>query len=157
GEPAAAGGEGSGGANLIGYGTSEPKTRASQERSFGRKTTASAAAEPSLTSTVSAPTSAVSGPPSAQQVSPGSSPPVRTPAPDHGISAKRLPGSGAGGVVTRADVLAAIESDATVSPHVPAGTSATSTTGPGTASAGLPAPAAGPAGRPAAGPAGDRD
>ena len=145
-EPAAAGDESSGGANLIGYGTSEPKARSSKERSFGRKTTASAAAEPGPTSTVSGPTSAVSGPPSDQQVSPVSSPLVRKLAKDHGISAKHLPGSGAGGVVTRADVLAAIESDATVTPHVPAGTSATSTTGPGTASAGLPAPAAGPAG-----------
>src|SRR5699024_2991619 len=66
-EPAAAGDESSGGANLIGYGTSEPKARSSKERSFGRKTTASAAAEPG-------PTSAVSGPPSDQQVSPVSSP-----------------------------------------------------------------------------------
>src|SRR5699024_2223194 len=94
------------------------------ERSFGRKTTASAAAEPGPTSTVSGPTSAVSGPPSDQQVSPVSSPLVRKLAKDHGVSAKHLSGSGAGGVVTRADVLAAIESDATVTPHVPAGTSA---------------------------------
>jgi 2-oxoisovalerate dehydrogenase E2 component (dihydrolipoyl transacylase) len=158
-EPAAAGGEGSGGANLIGYGTSEPKARSSKERSFGRKTTASAAAEPGAArpanGTAGAPTSkaaepgltsTVSGPPSDRQVSPVSSPLVRKLAKDHGISAKLLPGSGAGGVVTRADVLAAIESDATVAPHVPAGTSATSTTGPGTASAELSAPAAGPAG-----------
>ncbi|WP_209324520.1 dihydrolipoamide acetyltransferase family protein [Brevibacterium renqingii] len=103
----------SGGANLIGYGTSEPKTRSTRNRSFGAKRA------PEL-------------------VSPVSSPLVRRLAKDHGISAKHLPGSGPGGVVTRADVLTAIESG-TSQPQMP--------TGSGTA----------PAGEPAAAAAGDRD
>ena len=60
------------------------------------------------------------------RVSPVSSPLVRKLAKDHGISAKNLPGSGPGGVVTRADVLAAVESGAgTAATNVPAGTAPT--------------------------------
>src|SRR5699024_6845552 len=118
----------SGGANLIGYGASEPKTRSSKERSFGQKTADSAAgAAPAAAGpangTAGAPISAAEGPApaatvpaptSGRQVSPVCSPLVRQPAKDHGIRAKHLPGSGAGGVVTRADVLASIGSEATV-------------------------------------------
>src|SRR5699024_1936550 len=146
----------SGGANLIGYGASEPKTRSSKERALGQKTAAAAvgepangtagapaaaAEEPAPTATVPAPTSAgrvaralaaaepagsppVPAPTSGGQASPVPPPLVRKLAKDHGISAQHLPGSGAGGVVTRADVLAAIESEATVDRRVPAGTSA---------------------------------
>ena len=122
----------SGGANLIGYGASEPKTRSSKERSFGQKTAAAAVGEPAngtagapaSAAEEPAPTATVPAPTSGRQVSPVSSPLVRKLAKDHGISAKHLPGSGAGGVVTRADVLAAIESEATVDRRVPAGTSA---------------------------------
>src|SRR5699024_6410965 len=128
----------SGGANLIGYGASEPKTRSSKERSFGQKTAASpagaapaaagpangTAGAPTSTAEEPAPAATVPAPASGRQVSPVSSPLVRKLAKDHGISAKHLPGSGAGGVVTRADVLAAIESEATVDRSVPAGTSA---------------------------------
>ncbi|MGO0604405.1 MAG: dihydrolipoamide acetyltransferase family protein [Brevibacterium linens] len=131
----------SGGANLIGYGTSEPKTRSAKKRSFGGKH----AATPVATSTA-APTAAPAVPtvipdapsqPPAEtpaspsnssttandRVSPVSSPLVRKLAKDHGISAKSLPGTGPGGVVTRADVMAAIESGAGAAAHVPAGTS----------------------------------
>ena len=60
------------------------------------------------------------------RVSPVSSPLVRKLAKDHGISARNLPGSGPGGVVTRADVLAAVESGAgTAATNVPAGTAPT--------------------------------
>ncbi|WP_169250871.1 dihydrolipoamide acetyltransferase family protein [Brevibacterium sp. 'Marine'] len=127
--------ENSSGANLIGYGTSEPKTRPAKKRSFGGKH----AATPAATSTA-APTAAPAVPtvipdappqppaeaPSAaasDHVSPVSSPLVRKLAKDHGISAKSLPGTGPGGVVTRADVTAAIESGAGAAAHVPAGTS----------------------------------
>src|SRR5699024_4699627 len=122
----------SGGANLIGYGASEPKTRSSKERSFGQKAAAAAvwvlvhgapgaraAAEGGRGPTAIAPDTT-----SGRQVSPVSSPRVRQLAKDHGIGAKHLPGSGAGGVVTRGDVLAAIESEATADRSVPAGTSA---------------------------------
>ncbi|WP_257943979.1 dihydrolipoamide acetyltransferase family protein [Brevibacterium linens] len=134
-------GGGSSGANLIGYGTSEPKTRSAKKRSFGGKH----AATPVATSTA-APTAAPAVPtvipdapsqPPAEtpaspsnssttandRVSPVSSPLVRKLAKDHGISAKSLPGTGPGGVVTRADVMAAIESGAGAAAHVPAGTS----------------------------------
>lgn len=144
----------SSGANLIGYGTSEPKTRSTKKRSFGGKH----AADPAATSTVPPgaapavptviPDAPLQPPTGAQtptddssksaieesatapgeQVSPVSSPLVRKLAKDHGISAKHLPGSGPGGIVTRADVLAAIESGTAAnvdaaSAHVPAGTS----------------------------------
>jgi 2-oxoisovalerate dehydrogenase E2 component (dihydrolipoyl transacylase) len=61
------------------------------------------------------------------RVSPVSSPLVRKLAKDHGISAKHLPGTGPGGVVTRADVLAAVESGTGTAPprNVPAGTAPT--------------------------------
>ena len=144
----------SSGANLIGYGTSEPKTRSTKKRSFGGKHTAT----PDATSTAApavptvipdvppqppAETPAPAGKSSADagdlsksatgdssmdaddRVSPVSSPLVRKLAKDHGISAKHLPGTGPGGVVTRADVLAAVESGTGTAPtaaHVPAGT-----------------------------------
>ncbi|MGO2037827.1 MAG: dihydrolipoamide acetyltransferase family protein, partial [Brevibacterium sp.] len=143
-----------GGANLIGYGTSEPKTRSSKKRSFGSRTEANAptsAATPPAAEKSVAPaeagamaTEARAATDEESRISPVTSPLVRKLAKDHGISAKRLAGSGPGGIVTRADVLAAIDSD-TVSPatatesvpvenvpagtpngHVPAGTSATS-------------------------------
>ena len=147
-------GEDSSGANLIGYGTSEPKTRSSKKRSFGSAkrpasapTTGSAgapstgiavdtapatatssaqsAAAPSPVADVPAPTStevgsgttvsadtasASGGTAESSTVSPVSTPLVRKLAKDHGLSAKHLVGTGSGGVVTRADVLAAIES-----------------------------------------------
>ena len=139
----------SSGANLIGYGTSEPKTRSTKKRSFGGKH----AATPDATSTAApaVPTVIPDAPPQPpteapapgnssksatgessmdanDRVSPVSSPLVRKLAKDHGISAKNLPGSGPGGVVTRADVLAAVESGtgmnrAGATAHVPAGTS----------------------------------
>ena len=144
----------SSGANLIGYGTSEPKTRSAKQRSFGGKHTA----VPAATSTVPPgaapavptviPDAPLQPPTEAQtptddssktaigesataageQVSPVSSPLVRKLAKEHGISAKHLPGTGPGGVVTRADVLAAVESGAGMSvesesAHAPAGTS----------------------------------
>ena len=136
----------SSGANLIGYGTSEPKTRSMKKRSFGGKH----AATPDATSTAApaVPTVIPDAPPQPpteapapgnssksatgessmdanDRVSPVSSPLVRKLAKDHGISAKNLPGSGPGGVVTRADVLAAVESGTGTAPtaaHVPAGT-----------------------------------
>ena len=136
----------SSGANLIGYGTSEPKTRSTKKRSFGGKH----AATPDATSTAApaVPTVIPDAPPQPpteapapgnssksatgessmdanDRVSPVSSPLVRKLAKDHGISAKNLPGSGPGGVVTRADVLAAVESGPETAPtaaHVPAGT-----------------------------------
>ncbi|SDR85731.1 pyruvate dehydrogenase E2 component (dihydrolipoamide acetyltransferase) [Brevibacterium siliguriense] len=132
----------SSGANLIGYGTSEPKARSTKKRSFGGKH----AAAPDATSTA-APTAAPAVPtviPAAppqpptetpapagdsstvatDRVSPVSSPLVRKLAKDHGISAKHLPGTGPGGVVTRSDVLAAIESGAAAAAtRVPSGTS----------------------------------
>ena len=137
----------SSGANLIGYGTSEPKTRSTKKRSFGGKH----AATPDATSTAApaVPTVIPDAPPQPpteapapgnssksatgessmdanDRVSPVSSPLVRKLAKDHGISAKNLPGSGPGGVVTRADVLAAVESGAgTAATNVPAGTAPT--------------------------------
>ena len=146
----------SSGANLIGYGTSEPKTRSTKKRSFGGKH----AATPVATSTAdgSSPPSTVDSSVSAtdesprdadSHVSPVSSPLVRKLAKDHGISAKHLPGTGPGGVVTRADVLAAIESGTAAnveaaSAHIPAGTSRAdepqSTTERSAASAGAPSP-----------------
>lgn len=148
----------SSGANLIGYGTSEPKTRSAKKRSFGGKRTAtpeSASSAPAVPTVipdapsrppvetpinaqvVHAPTPAdgssmsatgVSSMAGGDRVSPVSSPLVRKLAKDHGLSAKHLVGSGSGGVVTRADVLAAIETgttsniDATTA-RVPGGTS----------------------------------
>ena len=137
----------SSGANLIGYGTSEPKTRSTKKRSFGGKH----AATPDATSTAApaVPTVIPDAPPQPpteapapgnssksatgessmdanDRVSPVSSPLVRKLAKDHGISARNLPGSGPGGVVTRADVLAAVESGAgTAATNVPAGTAPT--------------------------------
>ena len=137
----------SSGANLIGYGTSEPKARSTKKRSFGGKH----AATPDATSTAApaVPTVIPDAPPQPpteapapgnssksatgessmdanDRVSPVSSPLVRKLAKDHGISAKNLPGSGPGGVVTRADVLAAVESGAgTAATNVPAGTAPT--------------------------------
>ena len=137
----------SSGANLIGYGTSEPKTRSTKKRSFGGKH----AATPDATSTAApaVPTVIPDAPPQPpteapapgnssksatgessmdanDRVSPVSSPLVRKLAKDHGISAKNLPGTGPGGVVTRADVLAAVESGAgTAATNVPAGTAPT--------------------------------
>lgn len=167
----------SSGANLIGYGTAEPKARSTKKRSFG----GNHAAAPDATSTVppgaelAVPTvipDAPLQPPTetqtptedssntaigesataaGEQVSPVSSPLVRKLAKDHGISAKHLPGSGPGGIVTRADVLAAIESGTAAnveaaSAHVPvpAGTPRVgepqSTTQRSTTSAGAPSP-----------------
>lgn len=117
-----------GGANLIGYGASEPKARSTKKRSFGTKTsqsdftapsTTAQAAEPAATpAAATAPPAPASEPPvhtvaepSAEApVSPVSSPIVRKLAKDNGLSAKHLPGTGPGGVVTRADVLKAIDS-----------------------------------------------
>ncbi|AZT99367.1 dihydrolipoamide acetyltransferase family protein [Brevibacterium linens] len=131
----------SGGANLIGYGTSEPKTRSAKKRSFGGKhaatpvatSTAAPTAAPAVPTVIpdapSQPPAETPASPSSSsttandRVSPVSSPLVRKLAKDHGISAKSLPGTGPGGVVTRADVMAAIESGAGAAAHVPAGTS----------------------------------
>ncbi|MDN6605996.1 dihydrolipoamide acetyltransferase family protein, partial [Brevibacterium sp.] len=122
----------SGGAHLIGYGTSEPKAPSRKKRSFGSRadgSTAIQAAEPAATSSASQP-DAPGSPftPSADAgdgagagssespaeptalISPVSSPIVRKLAKDNGLSAKHLPGTGPGGVVTRADVHRAIES-----------------------------------------------
>ena len=100
-----------GGANLIGYGTTTPKARSGKQRSFGARTGGTPAAETVPTeAAVTPPTTAPeAGPPT---VSPVSSPIVRKLAKDHGLSAKHLPGTGSGGVVTRADVLNAIEAEA---------------------------------------------
>ncbi|MGM0699649.1 MAG: dihydrolipoamide acetyltransferase family protein [Actinomycetota bacterium] len=165
----------SSGANLIGYGTSEPKTRSAKQRSFGGKHTAVPAATSTVTpgaapaiptvipdAPLQPPTEAQtptddssmtaieeSATAAGEQVSPVSSPLVRKLAKDHGISAKHLPGSGPGGIVTRADVLAAIESGTAAnvdaaSAHVPAGTSRAgephSITERSTTSAGAPSP-----------------
>ncbi|WP_231444226.1 dihydrolipoamide acetyltransferase family protein [Brevibacterium zhoupengii] len=99
----------SGGANLIGYGTSEPKARSTKKRSFGPKTSDSTAA-PVAEAAATPPASAAE-----PSVSPVSSPIVRKLAKDNGLSAKHLPGTGPGGIVTRADVLKALESGATAS------------------------------------------
>lgn len=123
-----------GGANLIGYGASEPKARSTKKRSFGTKasqsdftapSTAAQAAEPAATPPASAASPAATAPPAPASeppvhtaaepsaeapVSPVSSPIVRKLAKDNGLSAKHLPGTGQGGVVTRADVLRAIDS-----------------------------------------------
>ena len=115
----------SSGANLIGYGTSEPKTRSTKTRSFGGESAAPAVPtvipDAPLQPPVEAPSTA-----ERDRVSPVSSPLVRKLAKDHGISAKHLVGTGSGGVVTRADVLAAIDSGTTASHSA--------------ASAGIPAP-----------------
>ena len=145
------GGDGeSSGANLIGYGTSEPKTRSTKKRSFGGKhaaapdsaSTAAPTAAPAVPTVIphapqqppaetpaptgdssksatGDPTTSKSGDKSTaanDRVSPVSSPLVRKLAKDHGISAKHLLGTGPGGVVTRSDVLAAIESGTGTSP-----------------------------------------
>lgn len=100
-----------GGANLIGYGTSEPKARSTKTRSFGaRPSNPSKPAPPTKPST--APTHIAAPAHTAAATSPVSSPIVRKLAKDHGISAKHLPGTGPGGVVTRDDVVSAIESGA---------------------------------------------
>lgn len=141
-----------GGANLIGYGTSEPKARSTKKRSFGAQSEPQTAAQPAPTEQVSPQPSAATPPaPEAASttasdtgVSPVSSPIVRKLAKDHGISAKHLPGTGPSGVVTRADVLSAIASGPGITSartaSVPAGTSNTTRTGtddlPGTTSAG---------------------
>ncbi|WP_228282616.1 dihydrolipoamide acetyltransferase family protein [Brevibacterium atlanticum] len=107
----------SSGANLIGYGTSEPKTRSSKRRSFGGKRAAapeetdSAPAVPTLSPDTPSRPPVETPMTEGDRVSPVSSPLVRKLAKDHGLSAKHLAGTGVGGVVTRADVLAAIESD----------------------------------------------
>jgi 2-oxoisovalerate dehydrogenase E2 component (dihydrolipoyl transacylase) len=146
----------SSGANLIGYGTSEPKTRSAKKRSFGGKRAAAPEAPSSAPAVPTVIPDAPSRPPvetpmeadvahaptpsgsssisatgalsmaGGDRVSPVSSPLVRKLAKDHGISAKHLAGTGSGGVVTRADVLAAIETGATpdlgaASASVPAG------------------------------------
>ncbi|GAA1557076.1 dihydrolipoamide acetyltransferase family protein [Brevibacterium picturae] len=97
-----------GGANLIGYGTSEPKARSGKQRSFGVATGSTPAAAAPAATAVTPPASAPGSGPTAT-VSPVTSPIVRKLAKDHGLSAKHLPGTGSGGVVTRADVLNAIE------------------------------------------------
>ena len=121
----------SGGANLIGYGTSEPKARSTKQRSFGAKrggatsseATAPSAAKPSSPGPTTPPSAATppasdsepavnaaAEPPVEAPTSPVSSPIVRKLAKDNGLSAKHLLGTGSGGIVTRADVLKAIES-----------------------------------------------
>ncbi|WP_350270106.1 dihydrolipoamide acetyltransferase family protein [Brevibacterium sp. CBA3109] len=139
-----------GGANLIGYGASEPKARSTKKRSFGTKTsqsdftapsTTAQAAEPAATPAAATappapaseppvhtaaepPVHTASQPPAEVSVSPVSSPIVRKLAKDNGLSAKHLPGTGPGGIVTRADVLKAIESATTTSAEpdsIPAG------------------------------------
>ncbi|WP_432790275.1 dihydrolipoamide acetyltransferase family protein [Brevibacterium sp. K11IcPPYGO002] len=120
---------GSSGANLIGYGTSEPKTRSAKKRSFGGKHAAAPAVPTVIPDAPPQPPAETPASPSNSsttandRVSPVSSPLVRKLAKDHGISAKSLPGTGPGGVVTRADVMAVIESGAGAAAHVPAGTS----------------------------------
>lgn len=165
----------SSGANLIGYGTSEPKARSTKKRSFGGKhaavpdaiSTVTPGAAPAVPTVI--PDAPLQPPTETQtpiddssktaigesataagnQVSPVASPLVRKLAKDHGISAKHLPGTGPGGVVTRADVLAAVESGtgmnrAGATAHVPAGTSPAgepqSTAERSATSAGAPAP-----------------
>ena len=124
-----------GGANLIGYGASEPKARSGKKRTFGGKRSAgsgssaetsnagnsSAAATAPETATTPAPAQSASATtqpaapaaPSSPTTSPVTSPIVRRLAQEHGLSAKHLTGTGPGGVVTRADVLAAIETGTT--------------------------------------------
>ncbi|MCI4012707.1 dihydrolipoamide acetyltransferase family protein [Brevibacterium sp. ZH18] len=111
-------GSDSGGANLIGYGTSEPKARSMKQRSFGAKPSSPSVPSPPSAATppASEPTAqsgAVSSAEPAAEISPVSSPIVRKLAKDNGLSAKHLPGTGPGGTVTRADVLKAIESGTT--------------------------------------------
>ncbi|RBP65078.1 pyruvate dehydrogenase E2 component (dihydrolipoamide acetyltransferase) [Brevibacterium sanguinis] len=126
--------EGSGGradaearqANLIGYGTRERTGRSSRSRSFGSRT-AGLSPVPDLPgeAPAQAPSGALPQDPSeapaqdptdthgrdsaSARVSPVISPIVRRLAKDHRLSAKHLHGSGPGGLVTRADVLAAID------------------------------------------------
>lgn len=124
-----------GGANLIGYGASEPKARSGKKRTFGGKRSAgsgssaetsnagnsSAAATAPETATTPAPAQSASATaqpaapaaPSSPTTSPVTSPIVRRLAQEHGLSAKHLTGTGPSGVVTRADVLAAIETGTT--------------------------------------------
>lgn len=108
-----------GGANLIGYGTSEPKARTSRKRSFGgggSTQSAAPAASSALLPSPAAPVEAVPDSPttpSTSPTSPVSSPIVRKLAKDHGLSAKHLNGTGPGGVVTRADVQSAISNGET--------------------------------------------
>lgn len=123
-----------GGANLIGYGASEPKARSGKKRTFGGKRSAgsgssaetsnagnsSAAATAPETATTPAPAQSAAAQPAAPAApstspttSPVTSPIVRRLAQEHGLSAKHLTGTGPGGVVTRADVLAAIENGRT--------------------------------------------
>ncbi|MCF2572613.1 dihydrolipoamide acetyltransferase family protein [Brevibacterium sp. UCMA 11754] len=119
----------SGGANLIGYGTSEPKARSTKQRSFGAKqpspgpTTPPSAVTPPASDSESA-VNAAAEPPVEAPASPVSSPIVRKLAKDNGLSAKHLRGTGPGGIVTRADVLKAIESGTKTSPE-PAPTTGT--------------------------------
>lgn len=121
-----------GGANLIGYGTTAPKARSGKKRSFGAKTVSSPAetsGAPAQPAQSTEPVEQPAGPPAMESstppaqpadtatTSPVSSPIVRKLAKDHGISAKHLPGTGPGGVVTRADVLAAVDRQGTTGLH----------------------------------------
>lgn len=110
-----------GGANLIGYGTTAPKARSGKKRSFGAKSTDSPAETPSAPAPAAPPAVPSTTPPAqpadTATTSPVSSPIVRKLAKDHGISAKHLPGTGPGGVVTRADVLAAVDRQGTTGLH----------------------------------------
>lgn len=128
---------GGSGANLIGYGTKEPKARSGKQRSFGgRSTVPSTAAAPPSTP-VQAPAVPAQAPARTPAVSPVTSPIVRKLAQEHGISAKRLAGTGHGGTVTRADVRAAIEANATgvSAGTAPATNAAAVSTAPGATSA----------------------
>lgn len=120
--------ENSSGANLIGYGTSEPKTRSTKKRSFGGKH----AAAPAVPTVIP---DAPSQPPAETPASPATHRRLRTTVSPRVLAtgAQARKGSrhqcqeparhGPGGVVTRADVMAAIESGAGAAAHVPAGTS----------------------------------
>ena len=135
-EPAEETAAASSGANLIGYGTSDPKTRSTKKRSFGAKPESGAELSTPAQSLASIPTPQVAQPATqpesqpAPAVSPVSSPIVRKLAKDNGLSAKHLPGSGPGGVVTRADVVSAIESGTTtpITSEAQAGESQSGTT-----------------------------
>lgn len=125
-----------GGANLIGYGASEPKARSGKKRTFGGKRSGGnsgtaptapesaatpaqpAAAQPAAAQAAPAQPAAAqppgpAAPSTSTTTSPVTSPIVRRLAQEHGLSAKHLTGTGPGGVVTRADVLAAIETGTT--------------------------------------------
>ncbi|WP_309130656.1 dihydrolipoamide acetyltransferase family protein [Brevibacterium sp.] len=124
-------------ANLIGYGTRERQSRPTKRRSFGSRTAgltpvpdlpaedglahapAASAPTPATASAKAAPAGSDSS-----AVSPVVSPIVRRLAKEHGLAAKHLQGSGPGGVVTRADIAAAIEEKAApeeAAPSVEAG------------------------------------